>query len=133
MHEDYGDLAQFFIVYIKEAHPADDWPIRVSERLKYVKDPENIFERFQVASTCVADLDISIPTLIDDMDNTAAIAYKAHPDRLYLVGKDGRIAFHGGPGPMGFKPKDLEQALKAELTKIGALTADASGEDASDD
>ena len=121
MQEKYADRVQFLVVYIKEAHPADDWPIPVSKRIRYVKDPETIFERFQVASTCVRDLDISIPCLIDDMENTAARAYKGHPDRLYVVGKDGKIAYHGGPGPMGFKPAHMEQALRFELTKIGAI------------
>lgn len=116
----YKDLAQFLVIYIKEAHPADDWPMRVNRRLKFIKDPTNAFERFQVASTCVSDLKISIPCLIDDMENTAARAYKGHPDRLYVVGKDGTIVYRGGPGPMGFKPKDMEKALVAELEKIGA-------------
>lgn len=93
--------------------------MRVNPGLKYIKDPTNAFERFQVANTCVANLKISIPTLIDDMENTTAAAYKGHPDRLYLVGRDGKIAFRGGPGPMGFKPEELETAIKAELAKSG--------------
>lgn len=121
MSKKYEDVAQFLIVYIKEAHPAEDWPMRVNKRLRYIKDPTNIFERYQVANTCVADLKISIPCLIDDMLNTAAKAYKGHPDRLYVVGKDGKIAYHGGPGPMGFKPYDMEKALRAELERNGTL------------
>ena len=124
MSKKYADMAQFLIVYIKEAHPAEDWPMRVNARLKYIKDPTNDMERFQVATTCVTDLKISIPCVIDDMENTAARAYKGHPDRLYVVGKNGRIAFRGGPGPMGFKPKDMEKALRFELVKIGALSPD---------
>ena len=91
----------------------------VNDRIHYFKDPETVFERFQIASTCVADLDISIPCLIDDMENTAARAYKAHPDRLYVVGKDGRIAYHGGPGPFGFTPHQMEEYLLKELERIG--------------
>ncbi len=117
----YEDVAQFLVVYIKEAHPADDWPMRVNPRLKYIKDPTSIFERFQVASTCVADLKISIPCLVDDMENTAARAYRGHPDRLYVVGKNGKIVYHGGPGPMGFKPAEVEKSLRAELEQLGTL------------
>ena len=43
------------------------------------------------------------------MDNTAARAYKAWPDRLYVIGLDGRIALAGARGPWGFKPA-LENA-----------------------
>ena len=92
----------------------------MSPRLKYIKDPTNTFERFQVASTCVADLKITIPCLIDDMDNTAARAYKGWPDRMYVVGKNGKIAFHGEPGPAGFEPDVMEKGLQSELQKIGA-------------
>ncbi len=98
--------------------------MRVNKRLKFIKDPTNEFERFQVATTCVSDLNISIPCLIDDMGNGTAAAYKGHPDRLYVVGKDGKIAFHGGPGPMGFKPAVMEKALRFELIKIGAIELD---------
>ena len=93
--------------------------MRVNPRLQYIKDPTSKFERFQVANTCVNDLNISIPCLLDDMENSTAVAYKGYPDRLYVVGKDGRIAFHGGPGPMGFKPGEMEKALRAELKRIG--------------
>ena len=119
MYNDYKDRVQFFIVYIKEAHPSDAWAMQVNPRLKYIKDPTTIFERFQVATTCVTDMDLSIPCLIDDMENSTADHYKGFPDRLFLVGKDGKIAFAGAPGPMGFKPAQLEEALKQELEKIG--------------
>jgi len=91
--------------------------MRVNARLKYIKDPTSKFERFQVANTCVNDLDISIPCLLDDMKNSTAVAYKGHPDRLYIVGKDGRIAYRGGPGPRGFKPLEMEEALRNELKR----------------
>ena len=120
MYADYKDAAQFFIIYIKEAHPSDAWVMRVNPRIKYIKDPTNFFERFQVANTCVADLEISIPCLVDDMENSTANAYKGFPDRLFLIGKDGNVAFTGGPGPMGFKPDEIETALVEELKKIGA-------------
>ena len=54
---------------------------------------------------------------MDDIKNTAQKAYAGWPDRLYLVGKDGKIAFKGEPGPKGFTPPDLEKAIKAELEK----------------
>lgn len=57
-------------------------------------------------------LDISIPMLIDDMDNTAEIAYAAWPDRLYVVTKEGEIGYKGGVGPGGFRPREMEKALK---------------------
>ena len=58
-----------------------------------------------------------MPTLIDDMENSTDLAYSALPDRLYLVGADGKIAYKSGRGPMGFRPDDLEAAIKDYLSE----------------
>jgi Iodothyronine deiodinase len=55
-----------------------------------------------------------MPVLIDGLDDAVARAYGAWPDRLYLIGRDGRIAFQGGEGPFGFKPDELEAAIESE-------------------
>ena len=34
---------------------------------------------------------------------------------MYLIGMDGNVAYHGGPGPFGFKPDELEEAIIKEL------------------
>ena len=49
------------------------------------------------------------------VDNAVASAYGGWPDRLYLIRRDGRIAYQGGEGPFGFKPDELEQAIEREL------------------
>ena len=105
-------------MYLKEAHPADGWSIQINPKLRYVKDPTTETERFQVANSCMLDLAITIPCVIDSMDNSTMQAYNAFPDRLYLIGKDGRIAFKGGPGPWGFKPETLEAAIEEELQRL---------------
>jgi len=117
MYEQYKGKAQFLIVYMKEAHPSDDWANKVNKRLKYIKDPTSAFERYQVANTCITDLKVKIPCLIDDVQNAGARAYKGWPDRLFVIGKDGRIAYAGRPGPVGFLPHEMEAALKKELAK----------------
>lgn len=53
-----------------------------------------------------------MPTLIDKEDNKVNQAYAAWPDRLYVVGKDGRIAYQGAQGPKGFKVPEVEDWLK---------------------
>jgi type I thyroxine 5'-deiodinase len=68
-----------------------------------------------VAGTCVADLKLSIPCLVDDLQNTAQKAYAGWPDRLYVIDKEGKVAFRGEPGPRGFRPDEAEAALKKLL------------------
>jgi hypothetical protein len=76
-----------------------------------VHEPTTVEERLAVASSCAANLHVEMPTVVDEIDNAVASAYGGWPDRLYLVGADGRIAFQGGEGPFGFKPGELERAL----------------------
>ena len=37
------------------------------------------------------------------------------PERLYLVGSDGRVAYKGGIGPMFFRPDEWESAIERYL------------------
>jgi hypothetical protein len=72
-------------------------------------------ERTEVAGACSLRLELSIPTLIDDMANSTDLKYYALPDRLYLVGRDGMIAYRGAPGPFGFIAAELEKAIERYL------------------
>jgi len=60
----------------------------------------------------VRKLGIRFPALIDGIDNTVERQYTGWPDRLFLIGRDGRVIFKTTPGPFGFDPKQLEDALK---------------------
>jgi hypothetical protein len=107
---------QFFVVYIREAHAIDSsWPMG-GGGAPIVEDPVSDEEREQVAAVCMAQMALEpMPALIDGVDDKVNQAYAAWPDRLYLVGRDGRIAYRGGPGPFGFSPDELEDAIQAEL------------------
>ena len=81
-----------------------------------------IQERRDVAKEFLTTANLDIPALLDDIEDTAATGYASLPDRLYLIGKDGKIAFAGDRGPRGFKPDMLEKAIKTEVEKISAAT-----------
>lgn len=116
LHRRYGDQVAFFVVYIKEAHPEEGWVLGRNRRADVrVNDPATDARRAEVAETCAARLRIHMPVLVDGVDNAVASAYGGWPDRLYLIGRDGRIAFQGPPGPFGFKPPELDAAIRAEL------------------
>lgn len=69
-------------------------------------------DRCATAELGLATLKLTIPTLIDGDDNAVNRAYAGWPDRLYVVGVDGRIAYQGVPGPKGFKVREVEDWLK---------------------
>jgi hypothetical protein len=116
LHAEYGKDAEFLVVYIEEAHALDGVMPKGSGDDPIVEEPITIDERKAVAETCSGALDMSpMRMLIDDMQDTTSRAYAAFPDRLYLVGKDGKLVYTGGKGPRGFKPDELEDALRSEL------------------
>jgi hypothetical protein len=106
---------QFYIVYIREAHAIDSPSPNYQGPL--LEDPIDIDERSKAATTCVADLNLPIPAIVDGLDDAVNRAYAGWPDRLYLIGTDGRLTYAGGRGPMGFAPDELEEAIRAELAK----------------
>jgi type I thyroxine 5'-deiodinase len=74
-----------------------------------------VADRSANAKVCLAALKLSIPTVIDREDNKVNTAYSGWPDRLYVVGTDGKIAYAGSPGPSGFKPAEVESWLKKSV------------------
>jgi type I thyroxine 5'-deiodinase len=44
-------------------------------------------------------------------------AYTGWPDRLYLIGANGRVLYKSKPGPFGFHPDDLAAAMQKALGK----------------
>ena len=113
LYKDHKERAEFFVVYIREAHPSDGWamPVNAKEGVN-VTQPKTYEERCKVASDCIKGMKLSIPALVDDMSDTAEKAYSGWPDRFFLVGKDGKIVYAGGRGPRGFLPDEVDAQLK---------------------
>ena len=104
------------MVYIREAHALDGRSPMGGGGNPIVEDPITLDERNEVAKACMTKMALEpMPALVDNMDDAVSVSYAAHPDRIYLVGRDGRIAYHGGRGPMGFLPDELEEAILKEL------------------
>jgi hypothetical protein len=70
-----------------------------------------------VAARCCSDLALSLPAVVDDLEDTVNQRYRAWPERIYVIGRDGKIAYKGGLGPFGFAPKEAEQALQGLLER----------------
>ena len=114
--EKYGERVGFYVVYIREAHPEDGWVLTMNrDENVSISDPSTSGERFDAAATCAVRTKITIPVVIDGMDDAVASAYGGWPDRLYLIAKGGTIAFQGDEGPFGFNPDLLEAAIEREL------------------
>lgn len=116
MYQQYKQQAAFYVVYIQEAHPVDLWqlPSNVRDQVLFAS-PKSDDERTGVAQSCVRKLGIELPALVDGVDDAVERAYTAWPDRLFVIDKSGRVAYKSKPGPFGFKPAEMEVALKKAL------------------
>ena len=106
-------------MYIQEAHPTDLWTTESNARDGVLySSPRSDTERTVTASACVRNLGIHIPAILDGIENTTEREYTGWPDRLYLIGTDGRIAFKSLPGPFGFSTAGLKSAIeRLDVTK----------------
>jgi type I thyroxine 5'-deiodinase len=116
MYQRYNKVAAFLVVYIGEAHPSDAWqlPSNLKDSVVY-SSPANFTERSSLAEICVVRLGIKLPAVVDTFDDATEKAYTGWPDRMYVIDRDGRIAYKSRPGPFGFKPEDLERALQSAI------------------
>jgi len=126
LYKKYHQQVQFLSIYIREAHPVDGWWFGqgvISRIMKvfspnyasHIYDPKTIEERRAVAGTCQETLKYGISTYVDGMDDAVNKAYAAWPTRLYLVGLDGKVVYHGGLGPYDFRPSKLARAIEQYL------------------
>ena len=73
-----------------------------------------------MAGTCLVKLGIEYPAIVDTIANTTERAYTAWPDRLYVIDRDGRVAYKSKPGPFGFHTEDVARTLERLLPDAGA-------------
>ena len=83
--------------------------------------PKTLAERAAIARRYAARLHGGIPLVIDGIDNAAEAAFSAWPERLYVIGADGRVAFKGDLGPDGYKPELVEAHLRATFPHAAAF------------
>lgn len=115
IYEAHKDDIQFFLIYVREAHPADGWqtPQNLYEEVIYDK-PQTVDDRAEIGNACQIALNLDYPMLIDDMSDTVDKAYVAAPIRLYVINPDGVITFVGDEGPRGFDPEAWVTAIKEQ-------------------
>jgi hypothetical protein len=85
------------------------------QTLEQIPQTDTAEKRAENAKVCLVALKLSVPTVIDKADNKVNAAYAGWPDRMYVVGADGAVAYKGGPGPGGFKPAEVDAWLRANL------------------
>lgn len=118
MARQFEDIADFQTIYIKEAHPEDQWrtPENRKEGILY-HQPKTSEERLQIARAFQRSFNLQLPLLVDPIDNAANRAFAAWPERIYILDPSRRIVYKGGMGPDDFRPEEARQFLTREYTE----------------
>lgn len=85
-----------------------------------IEQPKTMEARHLVASQCCEALQLSMPLLVDTIDDRVNRDYSGFPDRLYLIDAAGKVVYKGGRGPFGYHPRELEQSLLMHLLDVSA-------------
>ena len=111
LYERYGRVG-FLTVYIKEAHPLDEWQMdsNVKESVCYPQ-PKSLAQRVAIANDFVKRFPYRVPLAVDVMENPANAAYAGWPERFYSLDEKGVIVYKGKPGPFGYHPEEVEAWL----------------------
>jgi hypothetical protein len=106
----------FLAVYIKEAHPTDEWQMASNEKEGVCyPQPRTMAQRVALANDFVHRFAFPIPVLVDAMDNRAMALYAGWPERLYILSEQGTVLYKGNPGPFGYEPEQVARWLQARV------------------
>jgi len=119
IYEDYNNRADFLTVYVREAHPTDEWQMKsnLKDDVCYAQ-PKTLEQRVMIANDFVKRFKFTLPFGIDDMSNAANDAYAAWPERIYIIDESGRIAYRGGIGPFNYKLEEAREWLAARYGTV---------------
>jgi len=114
MYRKYGDRADFLTVYVREAHPTDEWQMESNEKEGVCyPQPKTMAQRVAIANDFVHRFKYPVPLLIDSFDNRADALYAGWPERLYVIDRAGKIVYKGKTGPFGYHPEEVEAWLES--------------------
>ena len=116
MYRRFRARASFVFVYIAEAHTTDGWQLQSNlDDDVLIANHTTLEARFAAAREGVKRLGLTMPVLVDDLDDAVGEAFAAWPERIFVVDESARIVFAGGPGPYEFDPDAAAAALETLL------------------
>jgi peroxiredoxin len=108
----FGRQIPFLLIYIREAHATDQWQSTRNEREDVALSPAGTLgQKREYAQMCSRKLHLDFPAVVDGMDGAVETSYQAWPSRLFVIGKDGRIAYSTRLTELDFRPDEMAQLL----------------------
>lgn len=117
MQADYAGRVEFLVVYIREAHAANEWPLGTHVVLR---QPATLEERIEAAQAFKSTTSLQLPMLVDGIDDGFMNAFRAHPLRYYVFHRKTNVwtATPYGDYPKfeaGYKLEDIRPVLDFRL------------------
>uniref|UniRef100_M4AF58 Iodothyronine deiodinase n=1 Tax=Xiphophorus maculatus TaxID=8083 RepID=M4AF58_XIPMA len=103
---DFGDVADFLVVYVAEAH-STGWSFGNNFD---ISEHRSLEERLSAAQILLEN-DPLCPVVVDEMSNVSAIKYAAQPERLYVL-QAGKVLYKGKMGPWGYNLLEVRSVLQ---------------------
>lgn len=116
---EYNDIADFLIIYIREAHPLDEWNI-TGHQYSHLRQHVDLQDRM-LAASLLDKHEIPCPVVVDPMDNKTTLLYSAAPKRLYVI-QDGVVQYAGGMGTHRYRLKDIDRWLFKYKKQLNSQT-----------
>ncbi len=119
MYKQFKDRAEFLTVYVREAHPQDEWQMKanVTEGTCYLQ-PRSLGDRVAIANDFIKRFQYPIPLGIDSLADTAMRIYGGWPERLYVIDESGKIVYKGGMGPFQYHPEEVRAWLEKRFPEV---------------
>jgi Iodothyronine deiodinase len=118
VYRDFRDRAEFLFVYIREAHPDSVLSLVDGQRIaSLTKIPQATTseERTEAAAFCGRTLKLTMPIVVDSIENKVGRAYAGWPNRMVVVGTSGNVVYATSPSPRGTDAGRLRDWLKENL------------------
>lgn len=116
MASELKDQADFYYVYIKEAHPQEGWSLGSYNGKWDVNEPTSFQERRDLAVQWHKDMGAVTTMLIDGPGNEVNTAFAALPERTYVL-NGSQVVYQSGPGPFEYSLDGPRKALDELLSQ----------------
>ncbi len=115
LSHDYAGI-DFYMVYIREAHPADFDAHPRNHDIPIIRSAKTIAQRSNSAVQCAAGLKIEMPILLDGITNEASEQFHAWPERVVVL-HSGEIV-HAGIGSGSIDVFAIKNALDSLSPRV---------------
>ena len=102
LYQQFKDRVNFLMVYISEAH-ATDGPRALPRNQFQVATPKTMDARCAIAQSFDEKIKVSMPLVVDTIDDATQDLYAPWPNRMYILDAGGKIVDVGSAGPQGTK------------------------------